>query len=136
MAHVELSERNPYYISKHRYYELKHFCLQYPEWEEAMALLNGWKSRPEKLQTVTMRGSRVSNPTEQVGIARAFFAKRIDLVKHCLDEVEPAVAPFVLKGATECIPYDILRIQGCPCCRESYYEQYRKFFWVLSIERG
>lgn len=35
MAHVELSERNPYYISKHRYYELKHFCLQYPEWEEA-----------------------------------------------------------------------------------------------------
>ena len=55
MAHVELSERNPYYISKHRYYELKHFCLQYPEWEEAMALLNGWKSRPEELQTVTMR---------------------------------------------------------------------------------
>lgn len=55
MAHVELSERNPYYISKHRYYELKHFCLQYPEWEEAMAILNGWKSRPEELQTVTMR---------------------------------------------------------------------------------
>lgn len=26
MAHVELSEKNPYYISKHRYYELmKHF---------------------------------------------------------------------------------------------------------------
>lgn len=22
MAHVELSEKNPYYISKHRYYEL------------------------------------------------------------------------------------------------------------------
>lgn len=29
----ELSENNKYWISKHRYYELKHFCLQYPEWK-------------------------------------------------------------------------------------------------------
>lgn len=27
---AELSEKNPYWIEKHRYYELKHFCLQYP----------------------------------------------------------------------------------------------------------
>lgn len=26
----ELSQKNPYWIGKHRYYELKHFCLQYP----------------------------------------------------------------------------------------------------------
>ena len=72
----------------------------------------------------------------QVLLLRKFIAETQTVVKHCLDEVEPAVAPFVLKGATECVPYDILRVQGCPCCRESYYEQYRKFFWVLSIERG
>lgn len=23
----ELSEKNPYWIGKHRYYELKHFCI-------------------------------------------------------------------------------------------------------------
>ena len=34
-----LSKRNKYYISKHRYYELKHFCLQYPEWKEEYANL-------------------------------------------------------------------------------------------------
>lgn len=26
----EVSQKNPYWIGKHRYYELKHFCLQYP----------------------------------------------------------------------------------------------------------
>ena len=26
----ELSEKNLYWIDRHRYYELKHFCLQYP----------------------------------------------------------------------------------------------------------
>ena len=24
----ELSQKNPYWIGKHRYYELKHFCLR------------------------------------------------------------------------------------------------------------
>ena len=30
---AEVSENNPYWIEKHRYYELKHFCLQYPTWK-------------------------------------------------------------------------------------------------------
>lgn len=30
----KISEKNKYYIDKHRYYELKHFCLQYPLWEK------------------------------------------------------------------------------------------------------
>ena len=35
----ELSEKNPYWIERHRYYELKHFCLQYPIWKKAYAAL-------------------------------------------------------------------------------------------------
>ena len=31
----ELSPKNKYYIDKHRYYELKHFCLQYTEWKKS-----------------------------------------------------------------------------------------------------
>lgn len=37
----ELSEKNPYWIGKHRYYELKHFCLQYPIWKKAYNALLG-----------------------------------------------------------------------------------------------
>ena len=37
---AELSENNKYWISKHRYYELKHFCLQYPIWKKAYAAIN------------------------------------------------------------------------------------------------
>jgi hypothetical protein len=36
----ELSEKNPYWIEKHRYYELKHFCLQYPIWRKAYSVLD------------------------------------------------------------------------------------------------
>lgn len=31
----EVSEKNQYWIEKHRYYELKHFCLQYPIWRKS-----------------------------------------------------------------------------------------------------
>lgn len=36
----EVSHKNTYYISKHRYYELKHFCLQYPEWRKSYISLD------------------------------------------------------------------------------------------------
>lgn len=35
---AQLSQKNKYYIDKHRHYELKHFCLQYPSWRRAYCL--------------------------------------------------------------------------------------------------
>lgn len=29
----EIARHNEWYISRHRYYELKHFCLQWHEWQ-------------------------------------------------------------------------------------------------------
>lgn len=43
--HPELSKKNEYWIEKHRYYELKHFCLQYPIWKEAYQSLDGLEAR-------------------------------------------------------------------------------------------
>lgn len=43
---AQLSVKNPCHIPKHRYYELKHFCLQYPDWKKALVLLDGWNTEP------------------------------------------------------------------------------------------
>lgn len=43
---AQLSAKNPCHIPKHRYYELKHFCLQYPDWKKALVLLDGWNTEP------------------------------------------------------------------------------------------
>lgn len=37
----EISKKKNYWIEKHRYYELKHFCLQYPIWKKACSSLDG-----------------------------------------------------------------------------------------------
>ena len=50
-------------------------------------------------------------------------------------ELDTALAPYIKKGVTEGDGYNKLQANGCPCCRETYYEHYRYFFWLLSKER-
>lgn len=55
----ELSTKNKYYIDKHRYYELKHFCLQYPEWKKAYCEFDDYSvplSMIERISTDNMPG--------------------------------------------------------------------------------
>lgn len=136
MPRTKISKKNPYHLSKDRYLELRHFCLQYPEWRKGMALLDGWKKCPEELNTRIVVGNVPSSPTEQTAIAREYLSRRIKMVEGCLGKLDQAIAPFVLEGVTKGMSYDSLRTRGCPCCREVYYQQYRLYFWVLSIERG
>lgn len=43
----EVSKKSKYYISRHRYYELKHLCLQYPELKKEV----GDDSRVKMIET-------------------------------------------------------------------------------------
>lgn len=135
MNRAEISKKNPHYISKHRYYELKHFCLQYPEWKHALDILDGWGKSPDDLTIVDAKGKTPTNPTEKIATARAFYSKRIELIDKVIDKLNPSLAPYVKMGVTEELTYDVLQIRGCPCCRDMYYAEYRYFFWRLSIER-
>lgn len=131
----ELSKKNPYYIPRHRYYELKHFCFQYKDWKRALAMLDVWQSYGDEMGGI-VKGNTPSDPTERCAVLRAYYSKRIQLVHDCLAELEPAVAPYILKGVTEGLSYNKLHARGCPCGSEMYYDIYHQFFWLLSKERG
>lgn len=132
---AKLSRRNPYYIPAERYYELKHFCRQYYDWKKALNLIDAWHVPPNDISSV-LKGNPPSNPTERQALARVYYSGHIDILESCLPEIDPAISPYLLKGVTEGVGYDALRANGCPCCRELYYEYYRHFFWLLSKERG
>ena len=43
---------------------------------------------------------------------------------------------YILKAVTEGVSYDCLRTRlDMPCCKDAYYNLYRRFFWLLSMER-
>ena len=76
-----ISEKNKYYIDKHRYYELKHFCLQYPLWKKAHAdCLNS--EIPMALIDGAKQADGVYDPTSARALTRAHYSQRMELVER------------------------------------------------------
>ena len=131
----ELSPKNCYWIEKHRYYELKHFCLQYPTWRRKYNSLISYPS--SWLQSIPPTKTNViSDPVTKHIDERLFYANRMDMLERVAKETDEELAYYILKAITEGISYDHLRARsGIPCCKDTYYELYRRFFWLLSEER-
>lgn len=133
---AEISEKNKYYIDKHRYYELKHFCLQYKEWKKAYELCNEsiiFASTVEKMPSSNLP----SDLTAKYAMKKVQYAERIKLIEEIAKEADDYLYPYILKGVTEGLPYTHLKTKhDIPCGRDMYYDRYRKFFWLLSEARG
>lgn len=132
---AEVSEKNPYWIEKHRHYELKHFCLQYPIWKKAYSSLNGMLGRSDALGAFG-RTRHTSNPTERIALLKQYYSTHMEIVERIAKKTDSELAEYILKGVTEGWSYDILKARmNIPCCKDVYYAAYRKFFWLLSRER-
>lgn len=131
----ELSKKNKYWIDKRRYYELKYFCLQYPLWKSAYEMLDGLKLYSYDLTG----GSKSSLPSDITGNCveeRSIYFERMQLVEKAAVDADPYLASYILKAVTEGLSYSYLETRlEIPCSRDTYYDRYRKFFWLLNKTR-
>lgn len=131
----ELSIKNKYHIDKHRHYELKHFCLQYPNWKRTYAEYDESYislSTTSKIPTSNLPG----DPTAKRAIARARLMERIEMIEKVAREADNYLADYILKAVTEGLSYTYLKSRlDMPCGKDMYYDRYRRFFWLLSKVR-
>lgn len=129
----EVSSKNKYWLERHRYYELKHFCLQYPIWKQAYLALDGLSKRPNDLAIFVRSGQMKGDPTERCAESRLYFRNRMEMVEQAAHAADPDLASYILRAVTEGLPFETLKMQcGIPCCRDVYYDRYRRFFWLLN----
>ena len=129
---AEISQKNKYWISKHRYYELKHFCLQYPEWKKAYSELCDEKLPLSMIETIPT-DNFPSDPAIQRALLKAYYSERIKLIEKTALEADPCLYDYIIKGVTEERSYTYLNtVMEIPCGKDMYYDRYRKFFWLLS----
>jgi hypothetical protein len=115
---------NEFKISKHRYYELKHFCLQYPEWKELYF-------KAEKSLGIG------SDPTGFYASIMADLKTNIEMVEKTSKQTDKVLGPFILEHVTLGTPYDILHDLGfLPCGKDLFYAYLHKFYYLLSIKKG
>lgn len=131
----ELSKKNKYWISKHRYYELKYFCLQYPMWKKAYELLDGIQLCSYDL--VYIANTNPSDITGKCVEEREIYFDSMQTVEQAAIEADPYLASYILKAVTEGLSFNYLQTQlNIPCSRDMYYDRYRRFFWILSNSRN
>lgn len=131
----EISMKNKYYIDKHRYYELKHFCLQYNEWKREYAKCNDAVIFASSIERESS-SNIPSDITAKYGIMKAHYDRRIRLIERTARESDEFLYPYILKAVTEGLSYTYLKTKlDIPCGRDMYYDRYRRFFWLLSEAR-
>ena len=131
----EVSRKNKYWIDKHRHYELKHFCLQYPKWKKSYADLLDLGITLSKTDDVR-RGSVMGNRTERCATERAYYAEKIKMVERAAMDADESLWTYILKAVTEGLSYTYLQTKlDIPCSRDTYYDRYRRFFWLLNEAR-
>ncbi len=126
---AEISKSNDYYISKHRYYELKHFCLQYPEWKKAINEISYIKmhATSEKVQT-----SDISDITSELAEKLYYYQSKIKTIDDAIKTLEPYIQPFIFDAVTRGYSFEYFRTtRHIPCSKDIYYKAYREFFWAL-----
>lgn len=131
----ELSIKNKYHIDKHRHYELKHFCLQYPEWKRAYTAFSEPRislSSTNRIPTDNLPG----DPTANQAMIKAQLISRIEMIERVAKEADHQLYYFILKAVTEGLSYTYLKSRlDIPCGKDMYYDRYRRFFWLLSKAR-
>lgn len=135
LIRAEISEKNKYWIDKHRHYELKHFCLQYPEWKKVYADF-GDPDMPLSTIGGTPTSNMPGDPTAKRAIMRARYAKKIELIENVAKQADRYLYEYIIKGVTEGLSYTYLKSRlEIPCGKDMYYDRYRRFFWLLSESR-
>lgn len=127
----ELSEKNPYWIPKERYYELKHFCLQYTTWKKMLAAMNAYP-RIRYLEVSDGQPDPVGRMVEH----RERYFRLVKVIEDSAMETDRVIGKDILRGVISGCSYEVLNTrQAIPCCKDIYYELYRKFFWILDKKR-
>ena len=126
----EISKRRSEWISKHRYYELKHFCLQYPEWKAKIAektYLKGnsiIKSVDKQIEYL----NPVHDFVEQLDV----YQKNIEIVEAACEAADYELYGYLLEAVTKGVTWNYLKyVKGIPCGRSKFYKMYRRVFWNL-----
>lgn len=123
--------RNPYYISRERYYELKHYCLQYKGYKHRIALerekwpiLGGFVSTG----TSTHQSDKVGEKAENL----AFLGHYTEMIEGCCKQAGGDIEKYLFKAVIEGKSYAVL---NPPYSKEYFYVRYRAFFYLLDKVR-
>lgn len=127
----EVSYKSPYYISKDRYLELKHFCLQYSDYKHRIALERE-KTAQNRVFTSNRTSGRLSDKTAKKAVNLAILEHYTGIIEDCCKKAGGDIESWLFTSVTTGKSYYIL---NPPCSKQYFYLRYRTFFYLLDKVR-
>lgn len=116
-----------YGISKHRYQELKAFCLQYDEKKNKIKY---------GLSSVNHDGTTgsggVGRPTEQQAINNERYTKDCHMIEEAAIRANPVIWKYIIKSVTQGLPYEFIEYDdefGRITVGKTDFYAYRRLFY-------
>ena len=132
-----LSTKNPYYLTKHRFYEVYHYAMQYQEWKDE------YRTTEQTMRGIAYDGVKVKSSgsgdaLERVAIRLTELSEKIEMLEAVAKETDKDLSEYILRGVTdEQVTYNYLSmVLHIPCSRNTYYSLRSKFYWLLSERLG
>ena len=117
--------KGQYWLSKNRYYELKHFCLQYKEWQELY------------LRVLSQTLNEKDDPTGEYAALAADLEWAMHLVKDTALGTDRVLGPYIFDHVVNGSNYvKLYTVNRMPCGKDLFYKFVQKFFYILSIQKG
>lgn len=136
MSEKLLSEKNPYYISRHRYYELKHWCLQYIDWMTEVMNLSGYSAVCTSVLKPDWDVKTLADPTGDYAVKLARYSNNMETIERLCRDVDLDMSDYLFANVTRGIPYEVLQTKyDIPYSRDTFYDRRRKFFYELDKVR-
>lgn len=105
-----------YELDRHRYLELKHFCLQYHHYKELYLRLEG-----------------AQYPVDNIAAIQLDCKYAMQLIERTAADCSELLGRYIFRSVTEDVSYSVVD----PPCDHDIFELYRrKFFWMLSDRKG
>ena len=114
-----------YDIGRHRFCELKHFCMQYPDWVACYRRVKG---------NGLCKGE--DDITGDTAVQKADYGHAIELIETTARATSLAYADYILKSVTEDVSYSYLKDKGLRCDKNTFDELRGRFFYLLSLRKG
>lgn len=135
MPDIRPINQDKYKISKHRFLELYHFCMQYQEWKSELKYLTDTVKGID--YSGEIKGTGTGSATERLAIRRGELRKKCELIEQTAMEADPEIYQYIIEGVTaDYASYKYLKeVKGIPCCKNVYYDRRKKFYWLLSRKK-
>lgn len=123
-----------YGISRHRYEELKAFCLQY---EEKKARINSNRGIGSMNYDGMPKGNFKENILEKNAIQNIIYQKDCDMIEQAAMAAAPEISSYIIKSVTNDLSYNFIeydeKLGRIPVGINEFYGMRRLFYHYLDL---